>query len=88
MLITVAHSAGGWRSRSSIASRRVSSRSGWGYYGMAGFSVALDQAQHFRLGVTPMIYRGTTNGQGLGNVPAFETRDKWINVMAEFRFSF
>jgi hypothetical protein len=71
-----------------LACPYCSSRSGWGYYGMAGFSVALDQAQHFRLGVTPMIYRGTTNGQGLGNVPAFETRDKWINVMAEFRFSF
>lgn len=65
-----------------------SARSGWGYYATAGFRVALDQAGHFWLGASPRVYRGHTNGQGLGNVPAMRTRDEWVNVMAEFGFSF
>ncbi len=64
------------------------SRSGWGYYATAGFQAALDSNQHFRLGLGPRIYRGHTEGEPLGAVPGIRTRDQWINLMAEFGFSF
>jgi len=64
------------------------SRGGWGYYATAGLQVALDRYQHFRLGMGPRIYRGHTDGEPLGAVPGIRTRDLWINLMAEFGFSF
>ncbi|MCC6345283.1 MAG: outer membrane beta-barrel protein [Bryobacterales bacterium] len=64
------------------------SRGGWGYYATAGFQVALDRYQHFRFGMGPRVYRGHTDGEPLGAVPGVRTRDQWINLMAEFGFSF
>jgi hypothetical protein len=63
-------------------------RGGWGYYGVAGGSVALDRAQHFRLGMTVRVIRATTDGDAFGDVPAIQTKDHWINTAAEFTFSF
>jgi hypothetical protein len=64
------------------------SRNGWGYYALVGTSVALDYAQHFRLGVSTKVYRGHTEGDPLGSVTGLRTRDRWINVFAEFGVSF
>ena len=68
--------------------RVCGSRVGWGYYGLAGASMALDQRQHFRLGVTARVYQGHTGGDRLGPVPGFRTRDRWVNVFGEFGFAF
>lgn len=64
------------------------SRSGWGSYGLLGFSVALDRGGHFRLGGTVKVYRATTGGDAFGPLPPFETRDRWVNAAGEFTFSF
>jgi len=64
------------------------SRGGWGYYGVAGGSVALDRRKHFRLGIEAKMYQGHTRGDPLGLVPAVRTRDRWANVMGEFGISF
>jgi hypothetical protein len=63
-------------------------RSGWGYYALLGGSVALDRAQHFRLGVTSRVYRGTTEGDPFGPLPPVQTKDHWVNTAAEFTFAF
>jgi hypothetical protein len=63
-------------------------RSGWGYYATAGGSAFLDSGRHFRLGVVSRVYRGHTDGEPIGNVPGFRTRDHWISVMGEFGLSF
>ncbi len=64
------------------------SRGGWGYYALAGSSVALDRRQHFRLGVTTKVYRGNTEGDAFGQLPAIRSRDRWLNVFGEFGVSF
>jgi hypothetical protein len=64
------------------------SRSGWGYYGQTNVSYFLDRYRHFRLGVTSRFLRGHTDGEPIGSVPGFRTKDKWVNLLAEFGFSF
>jgi hypothetical protein len=64
------------------------SRGGWGYYGLASGSVALDRRRHFRLGVTGKVYQGYTRGDSFGPLPPSRTRDRWANVTGEFGFSF
>jgi hypothetical protein len=64
------------------------SRDGWGYYALAGGSVALDRAKMFRLGIVSKFFRGDTTGEALGALPAFRTTDRWRNIAAEFTFSF
>ena len=71
-----------------IACPVCQSRSGWGYYGLLGFSVALDRRHMFRLGVTTRVYRGHTDGEPLGSVPGIRTRDMWVNTLGEFGLSF
>jgi len=63
-------------------------RGGWGYYGLAGGSVALDRRKHFRLGVTGKVYQGHTRGDPLGLLSVFRSRDRWANVAGEFGISF
>jgi hypothetical protein len=63
-------------------------RDGIGYYGLVGASVALDSAQHFRLGFGSRVYRGATSGDPLGGVPARETVDRWINLYGSLGFTF
>ena len=63
-------------------------RDGWGYYGLAGFSVALDQGRHFRIGATGKVYRAHTEGDWFGGVPPVRTSDRWVNIAGEFTFSF
>lgn len=63
-------------------------RDGWAYYGLVATSVALDQGRHFRIGATGRVYRGYTEGHGLGAVPYGHTQDHWINVAGDFTFSF
>ncbi len=65
-----------------------STRSGWGYYALAGVNVFLDRGRHFRLGVTSRVYRGHTEGDPLGRVPGIRTRDRWIKTFGEIGFSF
>jgi opacity protein-like surface antigen len=65
-----------------------SARSGWGYYALAGASVALDRYQRFRLGASSRLYRGYTEGESLGLVQAGRTRDHWVNLYGEFGISF
>ena len=71
-----------------IDCRVCSSRSGWGYYGLAAATVALDRYQRFRFGVTSKIYQGHTDGDPLGLAPGFRTRDRWVTVFGEFGFNF
>lgn len=63
-------------------------RSGWGYYALLGMSFALDRSQNLRLGVTSRVFRANTSGDAFGPLPAFTTRDQWVNTAAEFSFSF
>ena len=65
-----------------------SSRSGWGYYGRVGVTVALDQAQNFRVGVGGRVYRGETDGDPFGGVPSRRTEDRWLHIYGSFGFSF
>ncbi|MDX1980506.1 MAG: hypothetical protein SFV51_09580 [Bryobacteraceae bacterium] len=71
-----------------IACPYCTARSGWGYYATVGFQVFFDQYRRFSLTLAPKVYRGHTDGQPLGAVPALRTRDHWVNVMAQFGFSF
>jgi hypothetical protein len=71
-----------------IACPFCTARSGWGYYATAGFNVALDRYQRFRFGLAPRVYRGHTDGEPLGALPRFRSRDNWLNLMAEFQIDF
>lgn len=64
------------------------SRSGWGYYALAGASVALDQARHFRLGISGRVVRGHTEGDYFAGIPPFRTSDRWLNIHAVFTVAF
>lgn len=63
-------------------------RSGWGYYGLVSTSMYLDQRHFFRVGATAKMYRGHTDGEPLGAIPAFRTKDRWLMIGAEFGVSF
>ena len=63
-------------------------RDGWGGYGLAGASVALDEGRHFRIGFSGKVYRGQTEGDPLGAVLQRRTKDRWINIAGEFTASF
>jgi hypothetical protein len=63
-------------------------RDGWGYYAMAGGSVALDRDQHLRLGVVTRAYRVETSGAPVGVLPGITTSDRWINTYVTFSLSF
>ena len=63
-------------------------RDGFGYYAQAGISVAVDRAQFFRVGFATKVYRGATEGDPLGAVPAFETRDRWIMLLGTASLNF
>ena len=63
-------------------------RSGWGAYGVAATSMALDQSQRFRVGVTAKVYRGHTDGEAIGSVPGLRTRDMWVNLFADLSVGF
>ena len=71
-----------------IDCRVCNSRNGWGYYALVGASVAVDRYQRFRLGFASKIYRGHTDGDPFGAVPALRTRDQWVNLYGELGFSF
>ena len=64
------------------------SRGGWGYYALAGGSVAIDRYQNFRLGVTTRMYRANTDGDAFGLLPSVRTHDQWLNTAVEFTVSF
>ena len=64
------------------------SRDGWGYYGVAGASYALNYGQNFRIGFLTKTYRGHTSGENLGTLPGVKTKDTWVNYMGEFTFCF
>jgi hypothetical protein len=64
------------------------SRGGWGTYAQASASYALDSAQLFRVGFTARAYRVNTSGGLVGDLPATETRDRWLNLFANFTVSF
>ncbi len=63
-------------------------RDGWGYFAMLGASVALDRAQHFRLGAVTRVYRVDTSGPAVGSTPATHTSDQWVNTYFGMTFSF
>ncbi len=64
------------------------SRSGWGNYGLAGASMALDRYQRFRVGLTAKVYRAHTDGEPLGALPPMRTLDRWVNLFADFTIGF
>lgn len=64
------------------------SRSGWGYYTLAGAAIFVDRGRHFRTGVSTKVYRGHTEGDPLGAAPAARTRDRWLQVYGELGVSF
>ena len=64
------------------------SRSGWGNYGLAAASLALDHYQRFRVGLTAKVYRAHTEGEPLGALPPTRTLDRWVNLFADFTISF
>lgn len=64
------------------------SRSGWGYYALAGVAVFMDRGRHFRTGITTKMYRGHTEGDPLGAIPGIRTHDQWLQIYGEFGLSF
>lgn len=72
----------------SVACPTCTARGGWGYYGLADAQYFLDEDKHFRVGITTQFVHAQTNGQALGDVPALQTTDHWINVFAALGFSF
>jgi hypothetical protein len=64
------------------------SRGGWGYYGLAGGSVAIGESERWRIGGTVTLYRARTDGDSFGDLPAITTRDRWINTAIEVGFGF
>jgi hypothetical protein len=64
------------------------SRDGWGYYALGNASYFFNRWQNFRVGVTVKSIRGHTNGEPIGPVPGFQTRDRWTHVFGEIGFSF
>ncbi|MGQ9635293.1 MAG: outer membrane beta-barrel protein [Bryobacteraceae bacterium] len=71
-----------------VACPDCNSRSGWGTYALGGVSFALDRFQMFRIGFTAKAYRGHTDGDALGAVPAVETLDRWLNLFGNFSIHF
>lgn len=65
-----------------------STRDGWGYYSQTGFSVFMDRSRMFRLGLGTRMYRGHTEGLGLGALPGVRTRDRWLSGLVEMGISF
>jgi hypothetical protein len=65
-----------------------SRRSGWGYYGLVGFRSSLNRGRNLWLGVTSKVYRGNTDGEQFGDVPATRTKDRWTFIQGEFTFAF
>lgn len=63
-------------------------RSGWGYYALANASYFLDSGKHFRVGAATRAVRGHTDGDPLGFVPGYRTKDRWLTIGAEMGFSF
>lgn len=63
-------------------------RDGWAYYALAEVSGFLDRNQHFRVGVQAKSYRGHTEGDSLGGIPAVRTKDRWQNILGLVGFSF
>jgi len=64
------------------------SRGGWGGYGLGNVSYFLDENRNFRVGTTVQFISAGTNGQAVGNVPALQTTDHWVNLTVEFGLSF
>ena len=64
------------------------SRSGWGYYAIAGAALALDARRRTWLGFTGRFVRGTTSGQTLGRVPGLSTADQWLGAAVELNYRF
>ncbi|MCC7153882.1 MAG: hypothetical protein IT161_04850 [Bryobacterales bacterium] len=64
------------------------SRSGPGWYAMAGGDFALDQRGNFRLGAVTRMYRGHTEGRAVGTLPPVRTKDRWLNAYVTFTFAF
>ena len=64
------------------------SRGGRGGYGLGNVSYFLDSNHNFRVGTTLQYIAASTNGAAVGNVPALQTTDHWINVAFEFGLSF
>jgi hypothetical protein len=64
------------------------SRGGWGYYGLVNVGAALDRTRRVRFGVTAKMYRAYTEGDPLGAVPGFRTKDRWLLLSGELGFSF
>jgi hypothetical protein len=63
-------------------------RDGLGYYALAGISVGIDRLNFFRVGFMTKVYRGATEGDPFGPVPAMETRDRWVNLYGTFGINF
>lgn len=63
-------------------------RSGWGYYALANASYFVESGKHIRIGATTRVMRGHTDGDPLGYVPGFQTKDHWLSIGAEFGLSF
>ena len=64
------------------------SRGGWGGYGLANVNYFLDSNRVFHVGTTIQYIVAATNGQAVGNVPALQTTDHWVNLIFEFGMSF
>jgi hypothetical protein len=64
------------------------SRGGWGGYGLASARYFLDENHNFHIGTTVQFVSASTNGQSVGDIPALNTTDHWMNVMFELGLSF
>jgi hypothetical protein len=62
------------------------SRGGWGLQGFT--TVRYYVGDNFFVGPTVQYISGTLNGDAVGNVPAIQTKDRWMNVLFGFGLRF
>jgi hypothetical protein len=72
----------------SVDCKSCTSRSGWGYYGVAGAAFSLNASRRLWRGLTGRFVRGTTAGQSLGSLAPFETRDQWFAAAVDLSYRF
>ncbi len=71
-----------------LACPYCASRSGTGYYGLAGFRFTPFSSPNFYMGGSVRMVRVTTDGDDLGTLQLRPSRDRWITPRFEIGFSF
>ncbi len=72
----------------SVPCPACTSRDGWGYYGTAGFNIAIEHKRRVWVGLEGKYLHGSTSGVLLGSGTPFGTDDSWFNPSFNLIFRF